>query len=127
MQVSVQIPVEAEAVAIARDLAVGAVVEATSTDRRIDDLRLLTSEIVSNALLHAGLRPGDSVALAVDASPDRVRVEVADPGPGFDQDALEEPRPGQISGFGLFIVKQVADRWGVARDTFTRVWFELSL
>jgi hypothetical protein len=30
------------------------------------------------------------------------------------------------AGFGLFLVERLADRWGVARDGRTRVWFELS-
>ena len=127
MQVSLEIPAEAEAVAIARDLVVGAVVEATKAERRIDDLRLLTSEIVTNALRHAGLKAEDSIALAVEASPDRVRVDVADPGPGFDPDSLEEPMPGQGAGLGLFLVKKLADRWGVRRNHLTHVWFELIL
>jgi anti-sigma regulatory factor (Ser/Thr protein kinase) len=127
VQVSLEIPAEKEAVAIARELVVGAVVEATKAERRIDDLRLLTSEIVTNALCHAGLKSGDSIALAVEASPERVRVEVADPGPGFDPDSLEEPMPGQGAGFGLSLVKKLADRWGVRRNHLTRVWFELIL
>jgi anti-sigma regulatory factor (Ser/Thr protein kinase) len=127
VQVSVEIPVEAEAVAMARDLVVGAVVEAAEAERRIDDLRLLTSEIVTNALRHAGLRSGDSISLVVEASRDRVRVEVADPGPGFDPDSLQEPKPGQVTGFGLWLVRKLADRWGVRRNHLTRVWFELLL
>jgi anti-sigma regulatory factor (Ser/Thr protein kinase) len=127
MQVSVEIPAQAEAVAMARHLVVGAVIEVTEAQRRIDDLRLLTSEIVTNALRHAGLKAGDSIALAVEASPDRVRVEVADPGPGFDPDSLQEPTPSQVAGFGLFLVKKLADRWGVRRNRLTRVWFELTL
>ena len=35
--------------------------------------------------------------------------------------------PGQGAGFGLFLVKKLADRWGVRRNRLTRVWFELSL
>jgi anti-sigma regulatory factor (Ser/Thr protein kinase) len=127
VQVSVEIPAEPEAVAIARDLVVGAVVEGARSEHRIDDLRLLTSEIVTNALRHAGLKSGDSIALAVEASPDRVRVEVADPGPGFDPNSIDEPKPELASGFGLFLVKRLADRWGVIRNHVTRVWFELSI
>jgi anti-sigma regulatory factor (Ser/Thr protein kinase) len=127
VQVSVEIPAEAGAVATARDIVAGAVVEATKTEHRIDDLRLLTSEIVTNALRHAGLKAGESIALAVEASPGRVRVEVADPGPGFDPDSLEEPTPERVAGFGLFLVRKLADRWGVRRDHLNRVWFELSL
>jgi hypothetical protein len=53
-----------------------------------------------------------------------VRVEVADRGEGFEpvpRDA-DRSRPG---GWGLYLVDQLADRWGVARDQMNRVWFEM--
>ena len=55
-----------------------------------------------------------------------VRVEVCDPGPGFDRRATTpERRLGGEGGYGLLIVEQVADRWGVTRDHGARVWFEI--
>jgi serine/threonine-protein kinase RsbW len=127
MQVSVEIPVEPQAVAIARDVVSRVVGALPAPEQRIEDLRLLTSEVVTNALRHAGLAPGDSIAVAVEVHPDRVRVEVADRGPGFDPNALEEPSPEKVGGWGLFLLKKLADRWGVARNHLNRVWFELSL
>ena len=34
----------------------------------------------------------------------------------------DRSRPG---GWGLYLVDQLADRWGVARDHLNRVWFEM--
>jgi len=87
----------------------------------IDTLRLLVSEVVTNAVRH-----GDSTRpLEVHASWDsEVRVEVSDQGNGF----TPAPRPGapdEPGGFGLFLVGQLADRWGVERDRGTTVWFVL--
>jgi anti-sigma regulatory factor (Ser/Thr protein kinase) len=127
MQVSIDIPVEPEGVAMARDVVSRAVGDLAAAERRLEDLRLLTSEVVTNALRHAGLAAGDSIAVAVDVSSDRVRVEVADRGPGFDPTSLEEPSPEKVGGWGLMLVRQLADRWGVIRNDPNLVWFELSI
>jgi anti-sigma regulatory factor (Ser/Thr protein kinase) len=54
----------------------------------------------------------------------RVRVEVADPGAGFEPQPRDDEmnRPG---GWGLYLVDRIADRWGVVRNRMNRVWFEL--
>jgi len=127
MQVSLEVPVGAEAAAIAREVVVGALVEVQVGEDRIEDLRLLTSEIVTNAIRHAGLSRKDTIALAVDASERRVRVEVADHGPGFDPFDLPEPSVEQVGGWGLRLVKQLSDAWGVIRNEPNLVWFEVGL
>jgi anti-sigma regulatory factor (Ser/Thr protein kinase) len=88
----------------------------------LESLRLLVTELVSNAVRHAGAR---TVDLMVMVTRPAVRVEVTDRGPGFDPDTrrVDHNREG---GWGLFLVERLADRWGVAReDLSTRVWFEL--
>jgi anti-sigma regulatory factor (Ser/Thr protein kinase) len=127
MQISLKIPVQPDSVAIARDAVARAVVDHRSSEQRIEDLRLLTSEIVTNALRHAGMDAGDSLVVAVDISPNRVRVEVSDQGPGFDPDALEAPTAERVGGWGLHLVQQLADRWGVDRNDPNSVWFELAM
>ena len=82
---------------------------------------LLTSEIVTNAIRHAGLRDSDRILLAARLAPEMVRVEVRDPGPGFDPAVRHE-----TSGFGLRMVDMLSSRWGVDRDDKgCRVWFEV--
>src|SRR2546423_14695781 len=58
--------------------------------QRAFDLRLLVSEIVSNAVLH-GERgdPEQWIGLTITACPDRVRVQVTDSGPGFRPQLLQ--------------------------------------
>jgi anti-sigma regulatory factor (Ser/Thr protein kinase) len=63
------------------------------------------------------------VMLDVYASDDVVRVSVTDRGPGFV--AVDRPRGGEHSGWGLMMVDQLADRWGVELHEGTEVWFEL--
>jgi anti-sigma regulatory factor (Ser/Thr protein kinase) len=85
-------------------------------------LMLLVTELVTNAVLHAGA-PGSPVLLRVLLGPTILRVEVHDRGPGFEQ-RTPEPR-GSGGGYGLFLVERMSSRWGVHRNETTYVWFEL--
>lgn len=90
----------------------------------LDDLRLLVSELVTNSVRHAGLIESQTIELKVKLLPEAVRVEVNDQGAGFQP----TPRTAQSddqSGWGLYLVSRLADRWGVTSDGVTRVWFEL--
>jgi len=49
---------------------------------------------------------------------------VSDRGTGF-QRRVRVPERGSGSGWGLYLVDQLADRWGVSREEATRVWFEI--
>jgi anti-sigma regulatory factor (Ser/Thr protein kinase) len=89
------------------------------------DLRLLVTEAVKNSVQHAGVGPEDSIGLKIAVHPDRVRIEVTDEGPGFEPDA-SRPTEDEITGWGLFLIDQLSDRWGVVHDKGTTVWFEVS-
>jgi anti-sigma regulatory factor (Ser/Thr protein kinase) len=88
------------------------------------DVRLLVSELVTNSVRHSGVAPPDSVGLDVAVDDETIRVEVRDPGTGFEPRPREagRTRPG---GWGLYLVDRLADRWGVVGDRLTRVWFEI--
>ena len=87
-------------------------------------LRLLVSELVSNSVRHAGLQADDLIRLSVWESAGRVRVEVTDLGGGF-RSPVPDPDPLNPTGWGLYLVDRLADRWGVATNVETRVWFEM--
>jgi signal transduction histidine kinase len=91
--------------------------------RVLEDMRLLVSELVTNSIRHASVGSDDSLELAVAVARDQVRVEVTDLGPGFDPEPATPSRDG--GGFGLLMVDEVADRWGVDNDGETCVWFEI--
>ena len=88
---------------------------------RMRDVRLLVSELVTNAVRHAG---GEAVRLVVAVTGTLLRIEVHDPGNGFE---LKPPPddPLRASGWGLVLVEELADRWGIDHDPSTRVWFEM--
>src|SRR3954454_17382025 len=51
---------------------------------------LLTTELISNAIRHAGMDPGtDRIVFFGRLQPDLVRIEIGDSGPGFSPDECE--------------------------------------
>jgi anti-sigma regulatory factor (Ser/Thr protein kinase) len=88
-----------------------------------ETLRLLVTELVSNSVRHTA---ADSVTLKVAVGKSAVLTEVADTGPGFDPECVEHAGDDD-TGWGLFLVQRLANRWGVKHDgPSKRVWFELS-
>lgn len=92
----------------------------------VRDLHLLTSELVTNSVRHGNLGPQARLVLTDRLTSDVVRVEVSDSGPGFEPPGVSTPTPYQQSGWGLYLVDQLATRWGVDRGTGTSVWFEIA-
>jgi anti-sigma regulatory factor (Ser/Thr protein kinase) len=99
-------------------------VSSSIPDARLRDVRLLVSELVTNAVRHANLASGDMILLVIEVADSSLRVEVHDPGGGFVPTA-PSPDPARPSGWGLYLVAELADRWGVDSDESTLVWFEL--
>jgi anti-sigma regulatory factor (Ser/Thr protein kinase) len=93
----------------------------------VENLELLVTELVTNSVRHAGVAPDGWVELELRADDDMVRVEVIDPGRGFDPARVGASQPVRGSGWGLVLVERIARRWGVHHDALTRVWFELPL
>ncbi|HEX6231432.1 MAG TPA: PAS domain S-box protein [Actinomycetota bacterium] len=89
----------------------------------VESLRLLVSELVTNAIRHGPTGDDAHVDLRVALAGDTVRVEVVDTGDGFRPP--EGPRRDGAGGWGLVLVDRVAGRWGVAEGAPTRVWIEV--
>jgi anti-sigma regulatory factor (Ser/Thr protein kinase) len=89
------------------------------------ELRLVVSELVTNAVRHGPSGPGD-IELIVEVGGDVARVEVSDAGQGF-RPPTGPPEPPDEGGWGLVVVDRLALRWGVQGGRFTRVWAELPL
>ncbi len=74
------------------------------------DLQLIVSELVTNAIRHAGKGPKDQIRLEARYREGSVRVAVHDGGPGFDPYTAPRRHNG---GHGLILVDRLADDWGV--------------
>src|SRR4051794_33880970 len=88
--------------------------------RQLDDLALVLSELVGNAIVH-----GDGeVVLRLQLDGETLRGEVIDQGGGFEHE-IRERGPDDIGGRGLMLVASMTSRWGVHEGT-THVWFEMA-
>ena len=97
------------------------------TTRQVDEgvvrtVELLTSEVVTNAIVHARSGP----QLAVELNDNSVRVAVRDVSP--DVPVRRLGRLDDVSGRGVVIVQELATAWGVERERngTKRVWFEVT-
>ena len=90
-----------------------------------DATLLVVSELVSNAVVHAG--SDMPVQLRIDLGADSVHIEVedGDPNPPRQRDA----GPDDAAGRGLLIVDNLADRWGwdALQAKGKRVWCDMPL
>ena len=122
---SVELHLPAEPIAAAEARAVVESIGSGLPEPVLVDAKLLLTEVVSNAIRHAG-RGIQAVIIRIRRN-HVVRVEVLDPGPMFNPD----PRPpgtGAGNGRGLYLVDAVANAWGVEPDEAgKKVWFELRL
>lgn len=84
---------------------------------------LLTSEVVTNAVVHSQ----GAVRLGIELSPEFLRIGVTDGANGEVRVADDFQWPE--SGHGLRMVEAMSARWGVEQldGTGKCVWFELSL
>jgi anti-sigma regulatory factor (Ser/Thr protein kinase) len=81
---------------------------------------LLTSELVTNAVLHAAT----PLCVTLHILPDRIRVDVADGNPSFP--SIKEYGRDAATGRGLTLFNTLASNWGVqAVEDGKIVWFEL--
>ena len=121
-RLDVELPARPESVAVARArvAALGAV-----DGDAMDALLVVVSELVTNAVRHAGLSSEQLLTVRVTRRHDRVRVEVIDRGAGFDPASVMRIEPTIAGGYGLRIVARLSERWGAERDSGT-VWAEVA-
>ncbi|MER8014517.1 ATP-binding protein [Streptomyces griseoluteus] len=95
-------------------------------DDLVDDLVLIVSELVTNAVLHGKTPPGRQVEVTLDHSAGRVRVEVRDTGEGVPRRRPSVPLV--VAGRGLGIVNALSGKWGVTEQVVGKtVWAELAV
>lgn len=84
------------------------------------DLKLLVTELVTNSLRHAGLKPSDTIMLDVEIGPGLIRTTVRDRGRGLNPADIPK-----AAGWGLKLVDRLARAWGTRGNAEQQVWFEL--
>lgn len=88
----------------------------------LDEVRLVVSELVTNAIQAAPTE----VRLQIGAQTGHIRIAVSDSGAGTPVPG--RPQPTSEHGRGLWIVEQTASRWGTTRQPDGKeVWAEIAL
>jgi anti-sigma regulatory factor (Ser/Thr protein kinase) len=120
--IALELPAEPHSAKVARDAVAGLDGHLGAV---FGDVVLLISELVTNSVRHAGLDASQPLQLSVQTDDELVRVAVRDPGPGFSPPPAPSD-PAHVGGWGLVLVDQLAERWGVDHDgEGTVVWCEL--
>jgi anti-sigma regulatory factor (Ser/Thr protein kinase) len=88
---------------------------------RVDDVLIVTTELVQNVVEHTD--DGGELSLAL--RPGTVVIEISDTSPEMPQ--LRDPDPSAAGGRGLRMVQAIARCWGVRRRPEGKViWVEVS-
>ena len=88
----------------------------------LNDARLVTSELVTNSIKHAGNPPGHPIEVTLDVRPDRLRLTVVD-GSVFDPNPESSTELRDVK-WGLTIVDRIADAWGRIDPPEGGIWAE---
>jgi anti-sigma regulatory factor (Ser/Thr protein kinase) len=87
----------------------------------IDDVVLVASELVGNAIMHAPPPVDDELDISWDLEPDAVVVRVLDGSPELPQRRRRDAK--EANGRGLSIVAAIALDWGIRRTELGKqVW-----
>ena len=89
----------------------------------LDDVRLVTSELVTNSYKHAGNPPGHPIEVTLDLRPDRLHLKVVDRSV-FDPTPETSTELRNVK-WGLVIVDRIADAWG--RISEGGIWAEFRI
>jgi anti-sigma regulatory factor (Ser/Thr protein kinase) len=90
-------------------------------EETIDDVTLIASELIGNAIRHCSPAERDGLEFAWQIDPDAIEISVADP--SDELPVLRNPAPDSPSGRGLAIVAALATDWGVEPSSRgKRVW-----
>ncbi|MGQ0678314.1 MAG: ATP-binding protein [Actinomycetota bacterium] len=95
------------------------------TASMLSDALLLTSELVTNSIKYSGLGPDENIRVTASWKGPVLRIGILDRSgpPEAPVAGAILPSPGATSGWGLFFVDQLSERWGY--ENGKGYWFEL--
>lgn len=96
------------------------------SQRTIEDVLLVISELVTNAVRHAGAdTAGETIEVTVRSSGEAIRIEVVDFAPATEPRLRRDNDPG---GMGLVVVSGLCPQWGTEQEEGRKtVWAEYPL
>ena len=76
----------------------------------------------ANSVRHSDAAAGRQIELEVEFDADFVKIEVCDAGSGYERRAVRRRPVGHDGGFGLLLVAELSDAWGVSGNGGTCAW-----
>jgi anti-sigma regulatory factor (Ser/Thr protein kinase) len=119
MRTRYQLERDVSAPSTARDVVEDVVAELGS---RAADARIIASELVANSVRHSDAPAARPIELEVEFDDDFVKIEVCDAGSGYERRAVRRRPAGHDGGFGLLLVAELSDAWGVSGNGGTCAW-----
>src|SRR3954453_9689551 len=119
-EIDLDLPRDAGAPAIARRR-VRQILQEVVEPKRVSELVVVVSELVSNAVGHGQ----GAIRMRLRIAGGKATGEVVDDGGGFEHQ-VRDVGLDELRGRGLLIVEALTARWGV-HDGTTHVWFEMDL
>jgi anti-sigma regulatory factor (Ser/Thr protein kinase) len=97
-------------------------------EETLNDLSLLCTEVVTNAVKYAGLSSDEMIQVDVNSYPSRIEVKVRYPDHNEFDPSLSVEDPDETSGWRLLLIDRLADRWRMVRtDGDVEVWLQIGL
>jgi serine/threonine-protein kinase RsbW len=116
--VRLRIPARAEYITLSRLALTGLARVRPFPEEVLADLKLAITEACSNSVRHAYGGGDGMVDIVYRIESDRITIEVADDGPGFDHpraDGLSEDADLSEGGLGIAIIRSIADELEIGR------------
>lgn len=95
------------------------------SERQLDDVELIVSELATNSVRHAGCDESGEIVMEAAVDHGCIRVQLCDHGHGFGDELPAATPPEQAGGHGLVLLDRLSDRWGTQRNGGFCVWFEV--
>lgn len=110
------IPAKAEYITLSRLALSGLSRVRPLPDETLADLKLALTEACSNSVRHAYAEDGGHVAISFELLEDRLIVEVADDGSGFEPEGAGRNGDEELTegGLGIAIIRSIADQVEIA-------------
>ncbi len=118
------VPASPGAASVARDRVADVVRSLPLNLTEAQDVMMAVGEALANAIKHGcGCCPEMKISVKCVAGPGRLAVDISDPGPGFDPEAVgrRSRRPLAEGGMGIYMMRTLMDEVSFAFDECTTV------
>jgi anti-sigma regulatory factor (Ser/Thr protein kinase) len=110
-----RLPFSPTSVSVARQQLKAWLIDRGGSGEKVEDARVVVSELVANSVRHAKPLPDGSIVVSWTPDPDGVQLSVTDGGSSSRPRAVHAPSSA-LAGRGMAIVETLARRWWTERS-----------